>query len=543
MFTMVLADDEYLVREGLRTIIDWEQYGIKIIAEAANGREAVDLCLHHEPDILFTDIRMPFMDGLEAATILKERGKEVKIIIFSGIQDFGYAKSALGINAEGYILKPLDVTELINVVMKVVTKITNERNLAQKINTLREQLNEHFNAAREQFLRYLILGAFKKEVEILEKLEYFKHPFQADQSFVVAVLQIDDYDKTTANYLEEEKQLLSFSIAKVVEELVHSYTQGICIQMADHNYAMILNIKTGVSLEEENDIYSEIVKYVSNYLQISVSLGVGPKVEQVLQINSAYKDALNALDFKFYTGKGTIIHSSDIGISDINFKQENLSDSDYYEKQNHLVSLIKLGNETETEQAVRDLFESFRQDQKFTIEYVQRICAEYVFFVSRTFYEIGADFGDITTKRPAVLDAIYHTESIFELEQQMRELLITMAAYFARKYAQKNTKVIMDIKKLIDEQYMEDISINTIAETVYLSPNYISSLFRRETGETITDYLTRKRMEVAKGLLKNTDYKILDVANQVGFQDPSYFSKVFKKYSGVHPQQYRTIGT
>ncbi len=542
MFTMVLADDEYLVREGLRRIIDWEQYGIKIIAEATNGQEAVDLCLQLEPDILFTDIRMPFLDGLEASTILKERGKEVKIIVFSGIQDFGYAKSALGINAEGYILKPLDVTELIQVLMKVVTKITNERNLAEKINTLRIQLKEHFNAAREQFLRYLILGTFKKETEVLAKLEYFKNPFQTGEPIVVAVLQIDDYLKTTVNYPEEEKQLLGFSITSVVEELIGNYSQGICIQMTDHHYAMILNLKTDTSLEAETDIYSEIVKSIGNYLQISVSLGVGRKVEQVLQINSAYKDALNALDFKFYTGKGSIIHSTDIRISGLNLEQASLKDLDFYEKQNQLVSLIKLGNIKETEQAVGDLFESFRQDQKFTIEYVQRICAEYVFFVSRTFYEIGVDFGDITTKRPAVLDAIDQTESIFELEQQMRELLMTMASYFSRKYAQKNIKVIMDIKKIIDEQYMEDISVNTIAETVFLSPNYISSLFKRETGQTITDYLTQKRMEVAKELLKNTDYKILDVANQVGFQDPSYFSKVFKKYTGVHPQQYRTIG-
>jgi two-component system response regulator YesN len=134
MLKMILADDESIVRDGLRTIIPWEEYGIGIIAEAADGQEAVDLCLSLEPDILFTDIRMPFLDGLEVASILKEQGKETKVIIFSGIQDFGYAKSALDINAEGYILKPLDVSELVEVVIKVVHKITTERNMAEKIN-------------------------------------------------------------------------------------------------------------------------------------------------------------------------------------------------------------------------------------------------------------------------------------------------------------------------------------------------------------------------------------------------------------------------
>ena len=536
MLKMVLADDEVIVRDGLREIITWEEYGIEIIGEAADGQEAVDLCLELSPDILFTDIRMPFLDGLEVASILKERGKELKVIIFSGIQDFGYAKSALNINAEGYILKPLDVSELIAVVRKVVAKISAERNMAEKINKLKEQLNENFGAAREKFLHNVLLGINKKEADIREKLAYFKQPFNADEPMVVAILEIDEYSKTIANYSEEEKQLLSFSVTSVVEELLNSYCRGFCILMNDNEYGMLFNEEEPPSPQTDTDIFAELVKTLEAFLHVSASIGVGRMVHSVLAIHSAYKDAVNALHFKFYTGKGSIIN-----ISDIRPNLEKPEYPDLYEEQNQLVHLIRAGNVQETEQALQNLFAGFRSDQRYTIEYIQRIGIELIYVVSRALYEIGEDIGAIAGKRPAILDTLYKTEHLFELQQQLNDFMLSIANDFAKKYAQKNGKTIRDIKNIIETQYMEELSVNKIAEAVYLSPNYMSLVFKRETGETISDYLTRKRMDVAKELLQKTDSKILDIANMVGFQDASYFSKVFKKHTGVHPQKYRTL--
>ncbi len=536
MLKMVLADDEVIVRDGLREIITWEEYGIEIIGEAADGQEAVDLCLELSPDILFTDIRMPFLDGLEVASILKERGKELKVIIFSGIQDFGYAKSALNINAEGYILKPLDVSELIAVVRKVIAKISAERNMAEKINKLKEQLNENFGAAREKFLHNVLLGINKKEADIREKLVYFKQPFNADAPMVVAILEIDEYSKTIANYSEEEKQLLSFSVTSVVEELLNSYCRGFCILMNDNEYGMLFNEEEPPSPQTDTDIFAELVKTLEAFLHVSASIGVGRMVHSVLAIHSAYKDAVNALHFKFYTGKGSIIN-----ISDIRPNLEKPEYPDLYEEQNQLVHLIRAGNVQETEQALQNLFASFRSDQRYTIEYIQRIGIELIYVVSRALYEIGEDIGAIAGKRPAILDTLYKTEHLFELQQQLNDFMLSIANDFAKKYAQKNGKTIRDIKNIIETQYMEELSVNKIAEAVYLSPNYMSLVFKRETGETISDYLTRKRMDVAKELLQKTDSKILDIANMVGFQDASYFSKVFKKHTGVHPQKYRTL--
>lgn len=533
MLKMVLADDESIVRDGILNIVNWNDFGIEIIAEASDGQEAYDLCMKHLPDILFTDIRMPIMDGLEVAEKLKENGIELKVIIFSGVQDFGYAKSALNINAEGYILKPLEVLELTEVVRKVVKKINNERSMAQRVHNLKQQLHENFGAAREKFLKNIILGAYQLEKDIINKLGYFKEPFSIDKPIVVAVLQVDEYIRLTENYNEEDKQLLSFSIVSIVEELINNHTLGSCVAMNDNEFAMLFNSEDANS-GDKSDLYSEIIDSLNKYLQVSVSIGVGREVTNILRINTSYKEAVEALYFKFYTGKNAIID-----ITDISVNLENNEIPDLYADENELVNLVKSGNVIETEAAIENLFKKISLDRKYTMEYIHRICDEIVYITTRAIYELGEEIGGVNRNRAEILNALYQTESIFDLQKKMSEILVNIARRFSYKYTYKNKKIVDDIMRYIEKKYMDDLNINKIAESVYLSPNYISVIFKQMTGTTIIDYLTKIRMENAKILLKETDFRILEISEMIGFQDASYFSKAFKKHTGIHPQKYR----
>lgn len=533
MLKMVLADDESIVRDGILNIVNWSDLGIEIIAEASDGQEAFDLCMKHLPDILFTDIRMPIMDGLEVAEKLKESGVDLKVIIFSGVQDFGYAKSALNINAEGYILKPLDISELTEVVKKVIKKINNEKSMEQRVQNLKQQLHENFGAAREKFLKNIILGAYQNEKDIINKLEYFNEPFSVTKPIVVAVLQIDEYTKLTENYNEEDKQLLSFSIVSIAEELINNHTLGSCVSMNDNEFAMIINSEFD-DCGDKSDLFAEIIDNLNKYLKISVSIGVGREVTNIHKINTSYKEAVEALYFKFYTGKNAIIDITDISV--------NLEDNeipDLYSDEHELVNLIKSGNVEGTETSIVNLFKKLSLDKKYAVEYIHRICDEIVYITIRAIYELGVEIGGVNRNRAEIINDLYQTESIFDLQKKMSEILVDIAKRFSQKYAQKNKKIVDDIIRYIEKKYMDDININKIAESVYLSSNYISVLFKQMTGTTIIDYLTKTRMENAKILLKETDFRILEISEMVGFQDASYFSKVFKKYTGIHPQKYR----
>lgn len=531
MLKMIIADDESIAREGILNIVNWNELGIEIIAEASDGQEAYNLCMKYLPDILFTDIRMPVMDGLEVAEKLKENGIDVKVIIFSGIQDFGYAKSALNINAEGYILKPLDVLELTEVIQRVVKKINNEKSIEQKVRNLKQQLHEHFGAAREKFLKNIILGAYQNEKDIINKLEYFNEPFLINKPIVVAALQIDEYARLTENYNEEEKQLLGFSIVSIAEELINNYTTGSCVAMNDNEFVMIFNSEFANG-HDKSELFSAIIDNLNKYLKISVSIGVGREVTNILRTNVSYKEAVEALYFKFYTGKNAIIDITDINLADNEIP-------DLYAEENELVNFIKSGNVEETETSIRNLFNKLSLDKKYTVEYIHRICDEIVYITTRAIYELGLEIGGVNRNRAEILNDLYQTESIFELQRKMTEILVDIAKHFSQKYTQKNKKIVDDIMRYIEKKYMDDINIKKIADIVYLSPNYISVLFKQMTGITIIDYLTKTRMENAKILLKETDFRILEIAEMVGFQDASYFSKVFKKYTGIYPQKYR----
>jgi two-component system, response regulator YesN len=535
MLKMIIADDEALVREGIRNILNWQEYNINVVGEASDGKEAYDLCRELKPDILFTDIRMPFMDGLEVARKLKDQDIELKIIIFSGIQDFNYAKTAVGLNADGYILKPLDIKELKVVVKKVIDKINIDKSREERLQKLREQIKENMIAAREKFLRSLMLGAFNNKEEIEEKLDYFDNPFKSKECIIVSILAIDDYGSIKDNYKEKDKQLLNFAVTKVIDEIIQAKTKGISFCMDENEFVFIFNCKVE-ELGGFSKIFESIASELGRLLEVSVSIGISRTISNILEIPSAFKESMNALQYKFYTGRNSILN-----ITDINENINKTGYEDIYETETKIVDMIKLGNIMEVQKVTVEMFKPLKVTNKYRIEYVQNVCSEIILIVSRAMYESGENLDDITGNKVKILDAIRSMENIFRLESYMEDILCQIAKYFSKKHTRKNNKVVSDIKDIICKEYMKDISVNKLAQMVYLSPNYISLIFKKETGETITDYLTSIRIDRAKSLLKDTELLIQQVSEMVGYDDASYFSKVFKKVTGIHPLKYRTF--
>ena len=538
MLKMILADDEVIVRNGLKKALHWEEFGIEIVAEAGDGLEALELCRRHNPDILFIDIRMPIMDGLEVALKLRKMESNIRIIIISGIQDFNYAKTALDLNAEGYVLKPVKIPELAETIKKVSNKIKFERNRQAEMSNLKQQLHEHFPVIREKFLRSLVLGAYQDEAQIRDKLTYFKMNFDIRESVMVAVLQIDDYSIISETAPEEEKQLLSFSVLNIAEELLSNYNAGTVFCLNENEFIMLLNQSSFLN-GKYMEACEEIVSSLDKFLHISVSIGIGRSVGNMLSVNSSYTDACSALQYKFYTGKGSILDINDINImNDVN--ANSIVNFNIYDIENQLMNHIKSGNSEIISNIIGKLFRGLRSGSNVPVDYVQSICVEMVCIASRTVQDMGANPEDIIGKLSGVLDLIYKKENIDELQKYMADIFIDITLYISKKYNQKNSRVISRIREIIEERYYENISVAKISEEVFLTPNYISMMFKQEMNETISEYLTKVRMEQAKKLLKSTDLRILEIAEKVGYEDANYFSKVFKKYTGILPQKFRS---
>jgi two-component system response regulator YesN len=535
MLRMIIADDEYNVREGLKEVVRWGELGIEVVADAADGQEAFELCRELKPDILLTDIRMPMMDGLEAALKLKELEDPVRVIIISGAQDFNYAKTALSLNADGYILKPVKIPELQETVRKVVASISMERNREERNEQLKRQLHENMPLLREKFLSNLTLGMYGNEADVRSKLAFFGLPLDMNGLWTAAVLQIDDYEQAIERYSEEHRQLLNFSVTNVMDEIVSASGAGIAFSMNENEYVVIFN-QTAQSGDRHVDICQEIVSCVNKFLKMSISAGIGNPVPNVYELHGSYREAQSAIKYKFYTGKNSVLQIGDFQTNTDKPEYPNL-----YEAESKLINFMKLGSREEASAMVGDIFETLCANRHLPVDYVQSICVELVNMASRSLYELGEQIRLIVDDHSALFGDIYGKREVSELRDAMLVFFGKLTDYFGQKHTQKNSRTIQKIKDIISRKYMENITVSRLSEEVFLSPNYISLIFKQETGESVTEYMTKVRMEAAKELLKSPDLKILEVTEMVGFENATYFSTVFKKYTGMHPQKYRAL--
>lgn len=535
MLTMIIADDEPFIRRSLIQVFKWpEEFGIEIIGEASDGQEAYELCMELKPDILFTDIMMPFLNGLQVAEKLKAADCPTKIIVISGAQDFAYVQNAMKVNAEGYILKPVKLDEVRELFTKVTARIHHERDNRLNLEHLKKQLQDHMPLMREKFLQNLIAGLYRNEQEIWDKIRYFALPFRQGDPLMAGVLELDDYQGAVAKFSEEYKQLLYFSIGNIIDECLEAHPCAVSFVASENMFIMLFCLPEGPAAASLTSLCGQIISGIREYLRLDASIGLGRVCSLVGQIEDSYKEALSALAYKFYTG-----HASVLYINDIQPETKTLQSTFFYTFHARMMNELKAGQTDNVLELLDTLFARL-SEPRLQIGYVQSICAEMIFTSARTLYEIDEDIEAVLKDRMTIMDTLYAQRNLTQLKAYMLELFRNLSTYVAGKNTSKNSRSINRIKTIIQEGYARELSITKIAEEVYLTPNYISLLFKKETGETITDYITCIRMDKAKELLLATDLKVMEISERVGYENPHYFSTVFKKTTGVHPLKFRT---
>lgn len=535
MLRMVIADDEFIVRDSLRTVIPWDKMGIEVVGEAEDGQETLDLCKNLNPDILLTDIRMPFYSGLEVANMLKQQGIKTRTIIISGVQDFSYAKTALTVSAAAYILKPVKIDELTEAVNRVAAEISKEKENEERLHKIKNQLKENASVLREKFLRTLIYGVFIEDKDLWENVNNFSIPFVKNEKLQVAILEIDDYSTVVENYKKEYGQLLTFSVFNIIEEVMSSTQAGVCF-INDENEFILIFSGNALSGNGYKTYCNEIIASLNKTLNVSASIGIGSPKDSPMDISDSYNEAAMALQYRFFAGKNTITDISEVDVNKETCEYPNLHDAE-----NQLIDFLKRGESKSVSETISNIFSYFEIGKKPSVEYVKRVCIELVSIISRVLYEMGENMDNIVETRSVIFEAVSGMQEFSALKEYITDLFIKISDYFLSRYTQKNAKIINKIKEIIKRQYNKDLSVTDIANEVYLSPNYISLIFKQETGITITEYITNVRMEAAKELLSTTDFKIFEIAEMVGYENPHYFSTVFKKSTGIHPQNFRNL--
>ncbi|MBU3114148.1 response regulator [Clostridium lacusfryxellense] len=533
MYKVVFIDDELMVRKNIIKKIEWEKYGFCIVGEADNGRDALDVIDFTNPDVIITDIDMPFMDGLEMAKIVTEKYPMIKIVILSGFDEFKYAQQAIELNVTEYVLKPISADGIIKILMKIKAIIDGEIFNKENIDVLRRHYIESLPVLKGNFLSTLVVGKQRKE-DILNKANYYNIDLKGD-TFACAVVSIDKNVFNEKKLSEEEEELNRYGVLNIMEEVVCKHSLGIVFSHDNHIVCIIVDNEKSKEcmISKIFRVLEEVRQAIEKYMKFTVTIGIGGLCTSIKNIDGSFYGGLSALEYRFVTGNNKLIYIDDLEPE----KTKNIIFDD--NKEHILLSSIKFGTEEDVYNAIKILFEDITEVKVSFSDY-QIYILEVLAAITRMSKDLTLDFSSILDPNYNIFVEMFKFNTNVEVKEWFEKICIKIMNSIGRK--RKNSgKIIVDkALEYVRENYADsDLSLNKVSSFIHISPNYFGNIFKTETGETFANYLLRIRMEIAKDILCSTNYKNLQIAEKVGISDQYYFSHCFKKYFKSSPKEVR----
>jgi two-component system response regulator YesN len=523
---VLIIEDEFLVRVGLKTLISWEEEGFELIAEAANGLEALSLLEQEECDLILTDINMPQMDGLTLLRQVKELYPHIKSIILSNHDDFEFVRTALQLGAMDYVLKlTMEPQELIQKLHTVQGQIEQERSELSQVKRLSFKIEMFQKEIREKRFYDIITKACSKR-EIAEVLQEFQFP--ASESYRSVMLQIDSYQQVLETNTFKSEKLLIQSVANIIMELVRGRGGGELILLESGRFSLLLSSFSEKLLEEIRDS-------MKRYLKLAISCGVSKAFSDIYNVHAAFIDAEYALSFNFYGGAEKIIYVESLASSGASLERISWSDEE-------LLRLLEQRNQDAVKTFISGLGERMSQYRVVEPNEVKEQWVKIIHLFSQSLSEVDGDVYSIAPYQGRFpFQAIRNAETMDEIVAWLQGWIEVYFQYLNHCMNHQWRPEIQLVAQMIKEQYANNIKLIDLARAVGYSESYLSVLYKKETGETIMDSITRYRLKKAKELLKDKALKIYEISEAVGYTDSNYFGKFFKKIEGLYPQEYRKI--
>ncbi|WP_169081403.1 response regulator [Paenibacillus sp. PL91] len=514
MLTIFLVEDEFIELDLLQNHIDWASMNIRVVGAAKNGKKAWEQIQHIQPDIVLTDVRMPIMDGLQPAALIQERFDWMKIIFLSGHDEFIYVKSALHAGAVGYLLKPINPIELHAVLAKVKEEV-------EKVNILRRSRQILIEKHIEDIYKAANNGSVEQSwTELILMDQRF-----LNDHYVTALISIDNYFAYKESPTARLKNINE--IPMVIRSLLGSFSlEGITLRVVEHEW--LLTVKFGPGIDYEL-FWQDLSESIRREYDWTVTIGIADTVTLLKHAHSMFKEAEKAVGERFYTGLGNIIHSGQV---------KNERDAAFNSEDEMLLGGLHLSDLTAFLNGIDHYFDTLvRMHVKREKAY------EVSMDVLKGIASVCAKFDDQAIKGIGGLHdwnrSILQEDSIRGIKDFILGLMDKISRYLENKQQDRHMLLVQEVVDIIDSAYFEPLTIEHLAEKVYISPNYLRALFKEKKGCTIHEYLTKVRLTMAVELLRDKSLKIHDVARKVGYDNSSYFSSFFYKTQGVTPNEYR----
>lgn len=523
MYKVFLVEDEIVAREGIRDNVDWKSAGFEFCGEAPDGEMALPLIEAARPDVLITDIKMPFMDGLQLCKILRNRMPEIKIIILSGHDEFHYAQEAVKLGVTEYLLKPLGVQDLHNALGKVAAQLDHDRLEREKLNQLKNQVEDDLGLRREKFLLKLVMGGMSS-TEVIQESQHLGLDFVAKWYLVVTVEFSLLGRAEPFNYFEYEQ------VEQLISRLVGNNPDVFLTKSGMEELILIIKGDSLEYLEQEGRFLKELLKAeVENRATCSVKVGVGSPQDRIGHIHQSYAEALTTIQPQGTDGTGQMDVASEAD-------KVRLLALD----RSALENFLRYGAKDEFD----DFFEAYMRPlneaalQSYLVK--NYIFVDLVLIVAKFVHQLGGNVDQVIPEINYVETLLMNIKTFDQLTAETRQVFASALTFRDSQTQNQYKTMIHQAKTFIEGHYTDpDLSLIEVAAQVNLSASHFSLVFSRETGETFKEYLTRIRIDRAKELLRTTGLKSFEVASQSGYNDPHYFSYIFKKNTGFSPQQFR----
>ncbi|SFL70690.1 response regulator [Pelosinus propionicus] len=533
MHRILIIDDDRIIRKGLAKTIPWEKYGFQLGGEAADGEQGLKLIDEWHPHIVISDIRMPFMDGLDMARIVKERYPMIKLILLTGYNDFTYAQQAIKIKAFDYLLKPVDKELLLEKVKNAAVEWDEEHTAQQKIREAKPFL-------RKALLTKIIECQQKEEEEELLQNAMSLGIQLTGNTFIVFLIKVDEYYKEAMKMAEysELKKALKYCVFNICEELVYTRRKGGVVELEQDELILLYSSDETLNEAEQNarNFAEEIQNTVKAYLKTTATIAIGGVHQGISCIRFSYQEARSLLRFRHVIGKDKVYSLADIGFSPTNDHNIQIEGKAY-----ELVNHIKLGLLNDALGVINDLEYVMMQQKYISLYHVRLFSVQIIISLFSGAAEWAREWEKTQQANVTIIyNRINEMQTIKEIMDLIRTIVCELVEFMTNQRENHRYGIIGEAAKYIEEHYnKQGLSLQEVAKHVHINPVYLSALFKQEKRITFSEFLLHIRMKKAMELLRLNDMKTYEVAEEVGYSSPEYFSVCFKKYTGVPPLEFK----
>jgi two-component system, response regulator YesN len=520
-YKVFFVEDEIITREGIRDNVDWQASGFEFCGEASDGEMALPLLRAAQPDVLITDIKMPFMDGLQLSKIVRERMPRVKIIILSGHDEFEYAQKAISIGVTDYLLKPVTVQKLQTALQKLTIQLDHERKEQDNLKKLQQEVEDNRVTRRERLLFNLVVGAVSP-MEAIEKGQ----PLGLDLSarhYLVVIIKIELGDRTEQYDHDEYQQL-----QHVMTELAGKNPDIFVLKRDWGDLILVMKGSTPEYLEEERDLLLQEIRLLIAKTRYQLTIGMGTSKSRIADIRQSFTEALVNVHDQ--------IHENGSRLNEAVERTELLKMD-----KSAIDNYLRFGSRDQFDEFFNTYIGLLGETALKSALIKNYIFVDVILATTKLINELGGEIDKVLPELNSIETILSNVQSVEQLREQACKILSVGLAYRDSRPNGQHQNLIRQAKEYMEQHYTDPaLTLNDVATCANLSPSHFSSVFSQETSQTFKEYLTQIRINKAKELLRMTTLRSADIAYQVGYNDPHYFSSVFKKNTGLSPIEFRS---